>query len=181
MGLALSILLAAVIAVAWTTLWPRHVSEQAMTHVAVVVDGEEVARLVERLLSGQPDPPDQLDLSQRLGQPDPSPPNRPSRTQPGPPGQPGETPPSQAGQTSPGAWEAVLDSLREADVTGVGLHEWALAEAASRGHVSLVTKANLDAMESPLALRLPPGLPGDARSEERRVGTECGDCGCTQQ
>lgn len=161
-GLALATLLAAVIAVAWTTLWPRHVSEQAMTHVAVVVDGEEVARLVERLLSGQPDPPDQLDLSQRLGQPDPSPPNRPSRTQPGQPGQPGETPPGQAGQTSPGAWEAVLDSLREADVTGVGLHEWTLAEAASRGHVFLVTKANLDAMESPLALRLPPGLPGDA-------------------
>lgn len=178
MGLALSILLAAVIAVAWTTLWPRHVSEQAMTQVAVVVDGEEVAHLVERLLSGQFDPPYQS------GE-----------------GQAGETAQTaQTAQTLPGqaeipallqgdgqqqnhlqedllemaglqgpafedpgaAWEAVLQGLREAGVTGVGLHEWTLSDAASKGQVFLVTKADLDAMESPLALRLPPGLPGDA-------------------
>ena len=149
-----------------------------MTQVAVVVDGEEVAHLIERLLSGQFDPPYQS------GE-----------------GQAGETAQTaQTAQTLPGqaeipallqgdgqqqnhlqedllemaglqgpafedpgaAWEAVLQGLREAGVTGVGLHEWTLSDAASKGQVFLVTKADLDAMESPLALRLPPGLPGDA-------------------
>lgn len=57
------------------------------------------------------------------------------------------------------AYAHLLVQLREAGVTGVGVYEWTLQDAADRGDVFVVTPATLAAMDSPLARRLPDGAP----------------------
>ena len=52
------------------------------------------------------------------------------------------------------SWQGLLRRLRQAGVTGVGVYEWTLDDAALRGELFLVSKATLEAMDSPLALRL---------------------------
>lgn len=79
-----------------------------------------------------------------------------------------------ARETDPGAaphrrdaafWEALrrlLVQLREAGVTGVGVYEWTLEDAAQRGEVFVLSRASLEAMGSPIAAHLPPGgAPGE--------------------
>src|SRR5690606_659404 len=62
-------------------------------------------------------------------------------------------------------WEALrrlLVQLREAGVTGVGVYEWTLEDAAQRGEVFVLSRASLEAMGSPIAAHLPPGgAPGE--------------------
>lgn len=153
---ALGALLVAATAAAWTALWARHRDEQAMKAVAIVVDGEELVGLVQGLLQR----PEQLE-------PSVAPLEDVSAQVDGPQG-PRVTGDHVAANRDPRgsdldkAWEAALHRLREAGVTGVGVHERTLVDAARAGDVFLVTKASLEAMESPFALLLPTGLSGDA-------------------
>lgn len=58
--------------------------------------------------------------------------------------------------------DSLLQNLRALGVSGVGVHEWTLQDAAQRGEVFIVSKATLKAMDSPLWQRLPPDTPDSA-------------------
>jgi len=124
------------------TLWPRHLAEEAMVRVAVVVDGAELFALADALAAEEvlrgPGQTSSGEAAGRAGD-----------------GGNEESPPT-------GVLDRLLVRLREAGVTGVGVYEWTLQDAADRGQVFLVTRATLEAMGSPLTSRIPEGTRRDA-------------------